>query len=505
MIDNWSQQYRVRQANRKARGSSCAFPKPCPNGWKGRKPYPHPELLSEATPLDDLKLAVESSVEETCMEAIALLAKMQETDAVQILWNIASNLPAIRFQPSEWMLTAAAEEMVVHPVGYPALLDSVRKGGGSAYILGRKWGPDCRLVPEVEEAFLEVVRNGLNQSWTRSETTYNDDWNSGVAVTFEPVPQNGISFSISAIGAAFLHLGRGKTAESLQFLLTNAHEGIHEWFRSRCWEALKTRARWDPEAADALIEKQKRKDPTSIYHFCTLDEARDYECYARPKIREELDAKYDRKIFGAHKAAQSRKRSQEKSDRKDYIQRMKEQGRWFLGGELPKPSKSTSFFGEEKVKPVWAHWLDQRLFGPSGFIQHHLAFPFKSFLMYGWLGFALFVFALHTFPVLWGLDLVIARVRLSRMKYLDARRQDLNWRKVRVALDNFASEPWYHDHTNSSFTRDTFLARNPAVATLAALLAFVLTSPLLVLSVPFGLWVCVVKGPLTFRLWPRRW
>ena len=232
MIDNWNQQYQVSQAYRKAEGWSCVYPYPCPDDWEGREVFPNPERMSETTSLEDLKLAVESSFEETCMEAIALLAKRQETEAVQILWNIAANTAAIRFQPSEWMVTAAAEEMVIHPVGFPALLDNVRKGGDGAYILGRKWGPDCRLVPKVEEAFLDVVRNGLNQTWTRSEMTYDDEWNSGVSVTIKPVPQNGVSFSISAIGAAFLHLGRGKTAESLQLLLTNAQDGSQDWFRS---------------------------------------------------------------------------------------------------------------------------------------------------------------------------------------------------------------------------------------------------------------------------------
>jgi hypothetical protein len=232
MIDNWNQQYQVSQAYRKAEGRSCVYPYPCPDDWEGREVFPNPERMSETTSLEDLKLAVESSFEETCMEAIALLAKRQETEAVQILWNIAANTAAIRFQPSEWMVTAAAEEMVIHPVGFPALLDNVRKGGDGAYILGRKWGPDCRLVPKVEEAFLDVVRNGLNQTWTRSEMTYDDEWNSGVSVTIKPVPQNGVSFSISAIGAAFLHLGRGKTAESLQLLLTNAQDGSQDWFRS---------------------------------------------------------------------------------------------------------------------------------------------------------------------------------------------------------------------------------------------------------------------------------
>ena len=505
MIDNWSAQYRVSQANRMARNGNCVFPYPCPDGWDDRKVYPHPELLSAASPLEDLKLALEGFSEETCMLAVALLAKRPETEAVQLLWNLAAGQEVVKFRPSEWMVLAAGEEMLVHPVGYPALLDSVRRGGVGGYLLGRKWGADNRLVPDAEEAFLEVLRKGLNQTWIRSERAFNDDWRgSGVDVTLTPEPQNGISFNIMEISTAFSQLGRGKTAESLRFLLDNFQGGAHEFYRNSCRLALEVRNQWDPEAADALIEERKQKDPCSIYHFCTPDEARDFECFARPGVREELNAKYDRQIYDALKAENTRATTQNAAAKREHVQRMKEQGRRFMGAELPKPMPVRGIFGEEKTKSIWAHWLDNKVFGPSGFIEKRLAFPFKSFLMFGWLGFALFVFALHTMPVLWALDRLIARTRLNNMSYLKASQEDLSWLKLRKTLDSYARQAWHRDH-EIHISRNSYMSENPALAILVAISAFVLTSPFLALSVPFGLWACVSKGHLTLRLWPKRW
>jgi len=161
-------------------------------------------------------------------------------------------------------------------------------------------------------------------------------------------------------------------------------------------------------------------------------------------------------------------------------------------------------FGEEKTKSIWAHWLDNKVFGPSGFIEKRLAFPFKSFLMFGWLGFALFVFALHTMPVLWALDRLIARTRLNNMSYLKASQEDLSWLKLRKTLDSYARQAWHRDH-EIHISRNSYMSENPALAILVAISAFVLTSPFLALSVPFGLWACVSKGHLTLRLWPKRW
>lgn len=496
---------------RKEMGDPCVHPRPCPSDWLKRKPYPKPEGLAVDTPLSELAKAVVGFDEGTCIKALCLLGDRADAESLEILRTIGQDRPLFipngdAVIPSQWMVRVAKDVFLDRPGALEGLLEKIQAADSTwrdVRLAGQKRDGEGRLDPSVESVLTHVARQGFRQSWVRKEgASTTDFW-------YEPDPGGSTFYSEGVVAQAVLDLGRGKTRESMEVL--RDFFGDSELFAKVTRWALDVRKDWDEQAADLVIEERKKQDPVSVLHFCTIQEARDYvrnshevvefmkyleardeflrakdpsnrfsdqyweaSAYAKDnedtRRRKALEDKYAGAIFRAHKAELARKAAEEKAAAKTEIEQLKANREWFLG-PIGYTGEYLSFFGKVQLKPLWMRWLHEHLEGFSSF-------------WFWWVGMVLCVFSLHTIPVMRIFDRLWNRFHMTRMEYMRCYGKSSVWSMFGGTTEH-AEGRWFAD---KSLGWGSGLSRKPHLATLVAIPAFLITSPLMAISVPYTMY-----------------
>lgn len=120
------------------------------------------------------------------------------------------------------------------------------------------------------------------------------------------------------------------------------------------------------------------------------------------------------------------------------------------------------FLGEDQAEKSAGLWRFQQLMNDLA-----AAHPLRR--LFGWLDVALYVYALHTVPVLWVLDRLL-------------RRQPLALDMLKTQLDRFRDRPWHE--SRAQVGTPTLVDRYPMAAAALGMLVFVISSPLVLWTVP---------------------